>query len=209
MLVADTVTFREFMRQEPLPLSTIQTAVMEFLRGRDDVVLFGAQAVNAYVREPRMSEDIDLLSVAARDLAVELRDWLKDRFHIAVRERKIGEGRGYRLFQIRKSGNRHLVDIRSVDALPPSKRIAHVKVIAPAELIASKVLAYHRRRGQPKSGTDWRDLAMLLLVFPDLKRAPGPVFNALKAMGAGPPVLAEWQNVVASEIDAGDEEDEF
>ena len=49
MLNADTVTFRELMRQEPLPLSTIQNAVLEFLRGRHDVVLFGAQAVNAYV----------------------------------------------------------------------------------------------------------------------------------------------------------------
>ena len=47
---------------ESLPLATIQEAVLEFLRGRDDAVMFGAQAVNAYVPEPRMSQDIDLLS---------------------------------------------------------------------------------------------------------------------------------------------------
>ena len=76
MFIAETVTFREFMKREPLPLSTIQSAVMQFLRGRRDVVLFGAQAVNAYVEEPRMSEDIDLLSVSAEALAAELRDWL-------------------------------------------------------------------------------------------------------------------------------------
>jgi len=40
---------------------------------------------------------------------------------------------------------------------------------------ASKVIAYQQRRGQPKSGTDWRDLALLLLTFPDLKRDAGPV----------------------------------
>lgn len=34
---------------EPLPLATIHEAVLEFLRGRDDVVIFGAQAVAAIV----------------------------------------------------------------------------------------------------------------------------------------------------------------
>jgi hypothetical protein len=32
--------------------------------------------------------------------------------------------------------------------------------------------AFHQRRGKPKSGTDWRDIAMLLLAFPDLKVDP-------------------------------------
>ena len=209
MLNADTVTFREFMTQEPLPLSTIQNAVLEFLRGRHDVVLFGAQAVNAYVAEPRMSEDIDLMTTRPEELARELRDWLSQRFRIAVRARTVGKSRGYRLFQIRKGGNRHLVDIRLAAALPRSKRIAQVQVIAPAELIASKVLAYHRRRGQPKSGTDWRDLAMLLLAFPDLKRTPGLVSDALRAMGADQRTLAKWQSLVAQEIRAEDEDAEF
>ena len=50
---------------EPLPLATLQHAVLEFLRGRDDVVVFGAQAGNAYVNEPRMTQDLDLLSTHA------------------------------------------------------------------------------------------------------------------------------------------------
>ena len=41
---------------ETLPLASIQEAVLEFLRGRNDAVVFGAQAVNAYVPEPRMSK---------------------------------------------------------------------------------------------------------------------------------------------------------
>ena len=61
MLNPDTISFQEFMTREPLPLATIQSAVLEFLRGRKDAVLFGAQAVNAYVREPRMIQDVDLL----------------------------------------------------------------------------------------------------------------------------------------------------
>ena len=56
MLNAEVLTFQEFVTHEPLPLSKIQGAVLEFLQGRDDAVLFGAQAVNAYVSEPRATK---------------------------------------------------------------------------------------------------------------------------------------------------------
>jgi hypothetical protein len=206
---AGVLTFKEFMMREPLPLATIQEAVLEFLRGRDDVVVFGAQAVNAYVNEPRMTQDIDLLSPRAEQFARELCEHLRQRFPIAVRVRQIGEGRGYRLFQVQKTGNRHLVDVRRVETLPSAQRIAQVLVISPAELIAGKVTAYHQRRGQPKSGTDWRDVAMLLLTFPDLKRDPGPVGDCLRAAGADPLVLTAWKDIVAQEIQPSDEQDEF
>ena len=71
-LNAGTLTFEEFAMREQLPLATIHEAVLEFLRGRDDVVVFGAQAVNAYVSEPRMSQDIDLVSTRATKLAEDL-----------------------------------------------------------------------------------------------------------------------------------------
>jgi len=209
MFSPGVLTFQEFAMRESLPLATIQNAVLEFLRGRDDVAVFGAQAVNAYVHEPRMTQDIDLISPRATEFAEELREHLSKQFHIAVRVREIGEGRGYRLYQIRKSGNRHLVDVRPVEKLPATQRIAEVLVIAPADLVAHKVIAYHQRRGHPKSGTDWRDLAMLLLTFPDLKRDPGPVAERLHAMGATPDVLGVWKELVAQEIKPADEDDEF
>jgi len=209
MLNADALTFQEFVMREPLPLATIQNAVLEFLRGRDDVVVFGAQAVNAYVSEPRMTQDIDLVSVRAAELAQELRDYLSERFRIAVRVREIGKGRGYRLYQVRKSGNRHLVDLRPVETLPLAQRIEQVLVVAPAELIARKVISYHQRRGTPKSGTDWRDVAMLLLTFPELKRDSGPVVDRLRAAGADAAVLSVWKELVAQEIRLPDEDDEF
>ena len=53
MFNAGSLTFQEFIMSETLPLATIQQAVLEFLHGRDDAVVFGAQAVNAYVPEPR------------------------------------------------------------------------------------------------------------------------------------------------------------
>lgn len=209
MFSAGTLTFREFAMQEQLPLAAIQNAVFEFLRGRDDAAVFGAQAVNAYVPEPRMTQDINLISPRAAEFAEELREHLSQRFHVATPIREIGAGRGYRLYQIQKSGNRHLVDVRPVETLPATQRIAEVLVIAPADLIASKVIAYHQRRGHPKSGTDWRDLAMLLLTFPDLKHDPGPVTDRLKAADVAPAVLAVWKELVAQEIQSADEDDEF
>lgn len=61
-----SLTFREFMMREPLPLAAIQDAILfEFLPGRDDAVLYGAQAVNAYVEESRMTQDVDIASPRA------------------------------------------------------------------------------------------------------------------------------------------------
>ncbi len=209
MFDAGVLTFQEFMMGEALPLATIQQAILEFLRGRDDAVLFGAQAVNAYVDAPRMTQEIDLLSSRAEAFVLELRDYLHQRFHIAVRVRHVSQGRGYRLFQVQKPANRQLVDVRAVESLPAAQRIADILVMVPVELIASKVRAYHQRRGRPKSGTDWRDLALLLLTFPEFKHDPGPVRACLHAAGVDPAVLAVWRELVTQELRPEDEEDEF
>jgi len=195
--------------REPLPLATVHEAVLEFVRGRDDVVVFGATAVNAYVSEPRMTQDIDLMSTRAAELAEEVREFLNQRFHIAVRVRVIGEGKGYRIFQIRKEGNRHLVDLRSVETLPQAELIDGVKVVTAAELIARKVISLHSRRGQPKSGTDWRDVAMLFLTFPDLKNESGPVSKILNSLGATEEEMKTWREVVHQEISEPDDDAEF
>jgi len=195
--------------REPLPLATIHDAVLEFLRGRDDAVVFGAQAVNAYVGEPRMSQDIDLVSTRATELAEELREYLSERFHIAVRVPVIGAGKGYRLFQIQKPRNRHLVDVRPAESLPHAERIEDVLVMSPPELIAHKVIAYHARRGQPKAGNDWRDLAMLLLTFPELKRDDSAVSEALKSIGANEKVIETWRELVAQELIEPADDGEF
>lgn len=207
--VPDMLTFQEFAMQESLPLATIQQAVLEFLRDRDDVAVFGAQAVNAYVTEPRMTQDIDLLSTRAALFTEELRHHLAQRFHVAIRTRQVAEGRGLRLFQVRKSGNRHLVDVRAIEHLPDTQRISGVLIIAPADLVASKVIAYYQRRGKPKSGTDWRDIAMLLLTFPALKQEQGLVAERLHTAGAAPEVLAVWRDLAAQELELEDEDDEF
>lgn len=209
MLGVGALTFQEFVMNEPLPLAKIHEAVLEFLRGRDDAVVFGAYAVNAYVVEPRMTQDIDLLSPRAEALAEEVREELNRRFHIAARVRVVADGRGYRVFQIQKVGNRHLVDIRQVEQLPPTQTISDIQILRPAELVAAKVIAFHGRRGKPKSGTDWRDVAMLLLTFPELKIADGDVALALVAQGAGEDVQAVWREIVAQDIQAPEDDDDF
>jgi hypothetical protein len=209
MFNAGSLTFQEFITSEALPLAVIQEAVLGFLRERNDVVIVDTQAVNAYVPEPRMSQDIDLLSTRAKELAEELRAYLGDKFHVAVRVREVADGRGYRLYQIQKTGNRYLVDVRLVQSLPPAQRISQVLVASPEELIALKVISYHQRRGQPKSGTDWRDVAMLLLAFPELKQNDGLVLERLKAENASEDVMNLWSDLVKQEIQDTDEDDEF
>lgn len=200
------LTFREFAMREPFPLATIHDAVLEFLRDRDDAVLFGAQAVNAYVEEARLTEDVDIMSPRAEELAEELRAYLNQKFHIAVRVRSVREGIGYRVYQVRKPKNRHLVDVRPVETLPLAQRVKKVLVVMPPELIANKVMSMFGRQHKAKGATDRADLYRLLLTFPELKTVEGPVVERLRANGASEEVLVSWTELVAEAILPDDED---
>ena len=201
------LAFREGMVREPLPLATIHDAILfEFLPGREDAVLFGAQAVNAYVSEARMTQEVDLMSTRGEAFAEDVRKFLHGRFGIAARVREIRGGIGYRVYQQRKPDNRHLVDVRPVESLPAFRRVEKVKVVVPEELIAMKVISHQARLGKPKAGTDFRDLAMLLLTFPDLKSADGPVRERLAAAGAEPGAVAYWDQLAAQTIEPEDDD---
>lgn len=123
--------------------------------------------------------------------------------------REIGNGKGYRIYQMRKPENRHLVDVRPEPLLPRTRTVEHVLVVEPAELVAQKVLALDSRKGSPKWGTDWRDLAQLLLTFPELKSVRGAVRERLDARSASPEVLGTWENLVAEKIRETPEDGEF
>lgn len=194
--------------KEPLPLAKVHEAVLDFLRNREDAALFGAQAVNAYVDEPRMTQDVDILSTRASDLADEIRAHLASEFHIAVRVRSVAGGKGFRIYQLREPKNRHLVDVRQVDEFPPTQLIADIRVPLPEDLIAQKIFSLSHRAGQPKADTDRRDLKVLLLAFPNLKVESGAVLDRLHAAGADERTLAEWRELVATEILLADEDDE-
>jgi hypothetical protein len=183
--------------------------VIDFLNGREDAAIFGAMAVNAYVDERRMTEDIDIVSPRAIQLAEELRQHLNEKFHIAVRLRTVRGGIGFRLYQLAKPKNRHLVDVRPVDILPPANRIDGVLVVLPSEVIAGKVMSCVRRKGKPKSFTDRRDLAQMLLRFPEYKVEQGEVEQRLVALGADEEMMNFWRQLVAEVILAEEDDDEF
>jgi ABC-type sulfate transport system substrate-binding protein len=84
-------------------------------------------------------------------------------------------------------------------------------VITPTALIALKVIAFNQRKGKPKAGTDWRDIAMLLLTltYPELKVHPGSVTEALAAARATPEALSVWQDLVQQDIRPIDEDEDF
>jgi len=203
-----SLTLQEFAMKEPLPLAKVHEAVLDFLRNRDDAALFGAQAVNAYVEEPRMTQDVDILATHAAELAEELRLHLATAFHIAVRVRAVARGKGFRVYQMREPKNRHLADVRQVDQFPPTQLVAEIRVPVPEELIAQKLLSLCSRQGQPKADTDRRDLKVLLLAFPHLKLETGPVLDRLHASHADGRALAEWRELVATEIRPEEEDDE-
>lgn len=193
---------------EPLPLSKIQGAVLEFLQGRDDAVLFGAQAVNAYVSEPRATQDVDILSTRAKELAEELREHLSEMFHIAVRVREVGD-KGLRVDQVRKEGNRHLVDLRQIKSIPGIETHEQIRILSPVELIVSKIISFRSRFGQAKSWTDRRDLTVLLQRFPDLKVEAGEVEQLLQNKNVKPETLQFWYELVGQDLVVEGQDDDL
>jgi hypothetical protein len=152
---------------------------------------------------------VDIASPRAEELAEELREFLNKRFHIAVRVRNIREGLGYRIYQVQKPKNRHLIDVRPVESLPPSERVNEVLVVSPAELMAEKVLSMVQRTDPAKSLIDQADLIRLLRTFPYLKTVEGAVVERLQAAGASAEVMEAWEKLVAQDIKPMDEADKF
>jgi hypothetical protein len=152
------VTFREFVDKERPTAEEIQGEVLHFIQSRKDVVLVGAWAVNAYVDEQRQTQDVDLIAFDAQDLIYKLKEHLHERLHIAVRVRK--SVHGFRLYQIRAKGNRHLVDIRE-SKLPTNLFINGIPVVDINVLIEMKEESAHDRGHKAKGKTDMADLIRL------------------------------------------------
>jgi hypothetical protein len=91
----------------------------------------------------------------------------------------------------------------------PNRDDAEIRVPLPETLIAQKVISVTARAGQPKAGTDSRDLRMLLLAYPQLKTELGPVMNSLVAAGATPAAINEWSILVGSAIEPENDDDGF
>ncbi len=193
------------MTHEELPLATLFRDLLTYLGGRTDAVLFGAQAVNAWCEPPRMTADIDLLSTNATVLAEQIREHLSSTFHIAMRVREVVPG-GFRVYQLQKPKNRHLVDVRQVAELPPHRAIDGVQVALPAELVAMKVVAIAKRAGKVKAISDRLDLHRLLNAFEELRDHEGDVTKRLRADGASEAIVAMWRELASERIAPDDDE---
>ncbi len=90
--------------------------------------------------------------------------------------------------------------------MPNTQLIENIQVLSPLELIASKAISYHSRKGKPKAGTDWRDLAMLLLQFPELKKE---VTANLQAKNVSEDVLKTWFEIESQDIRFEDEDEDL
>ncbi len=207
--------FREFATREPLPLARVHDAVLESLRGRDDAVLYGVHAVNAYVDESRMTDDVDIASTAPAALAEEVAGFLRQRFAIQTSITSVKAKTrivGYRVDQERHPTARHLVDVRVESKLPPARRIKGVLVLEPCELICEKLILSLRKTRTADEALHMADLKRLLLRFPRLKRAQGNVRDRLCEMiktGKPRALLAAWEKLAAETISSDDDESKF
>ena len=172
-----SATFREFAMKEPLPLAKIHeigfanSCAIEMTRCCSVV-----HAINAYVDEPRMTQDADAMSPRAAELAEEIRAFLAKEFTIAARVREVAAGHGFRVYQLRQPKNRHLVNVGQVADLPPNQLIAEHPCSDSRRTHRAKSDRVYRPARRPKSGPDWRDLT-LVLGLPWISRPiSGPVF---------------------------------
>lgn len=179
------------MTHEEVTLAAIVREVLVFLREREDAVLFGAQAVNAYCEPVRITEDVDIASTSAAALAATLAQRLHSKFHIATRVRDVGGG--FRISQVRKPKNRRLVDVRPVETLPACQVIEGVRVVSPPDLVAMKAISIVERKGREKELSGRLDLARLLRAFPDLTSAQSVVTDALQRLSGDSRAIEIWR----------------
>ena len=203
-MVPGCVTLHEMSQSMDVSLSDIHRSVLALLQNRNDLVVFGAYAVNAYLKpaDVRMTADVDIQSLQGKALAEEISQHLHQEFYIAARIREIGDGKAWRIYQRMKSGNRHLVDIRQVDALPTFEVVNDIQVLSPVQLMTAKIISAYARQNQPKGFSDLRDLYSLMLTFPELTEQVQVDPNNDK--------LQEfWQNIQDRGVEPPDSDDDL
>jgi hypothetical protein len=152
-----------------------------------------------------MTQDVDVLCTHAPELAEALRAHLARRFHLAIRVREVVPAVGYRVYQVRDGGNRHLADVRAVAALPPTVEMDGVRVVALVDLLAMKARSLAARRNREKGLSDRLDLHRLLNAHPELRAPVGLVADMLRGPADGP-ALAAWREVIAERFEPDDDD---
>ncbi len=207
----------EYIMREPLPLATIQEAILAHCRGRPDLCVFGAQALSIHTGVPRMTQDVDIMAEDPAAVANQLATYLSERFphHMAARVRVIQRGDrvlGYRVYQQRsddRGGNRHLADLRVLDvpreALQTSDGIQYT---GPELTLAMKTHAATVRTNRIKRGQDRVDTLRLMRAMPDISAAD--LESLWVAVGAPPDVRRVFEELSEEARDSAEtDEDDF
>jgi hypothetical protein len=203
------LTATEFSMQEPVPIHRVQEAIFEFCRGRSDVVVFGAQAVNLYAPDARMTQDVDLLSADPRGVASALAQTLGEQLHLAICVREVRPGEGFRVYQLRRDDNRHLADVRLAEfSLDDSVERNGVKFVSLPAVVALKLQALTKRRLAPKGATDLADLRRLLIAHPELRTKAGSVVDAITRTGGSEDALRAWLELLEQPVVTDEDVDE-
>jgi Nucleotidyl transferase AbiEii toxin, Type IV TA system len=192
------LTAQEYLMHERVPLGQIFQLIFDLLRKRPNAIVYGSQAINAYVSPPRMTEDIDIFTDDAPRLAEDICHAIHSTFHIAVRVRRAKNGVGLRIYQTSKANRRHLVDIRPIQNPPPTRIIGGVAFVEPSALAAMKVISAHDRGHRTEGMQDLVDLKKLLAQFPTL-RASAIVEHHLRAFGASLAAHELWARLRAEQ----------
>ena len=193
--------------REGIPLSQIHHVILSYLKGRTDVAIFGAQAVNAYVDEFRMTQDVDVMALHAEMLAISICDHLHQELKIATRVRSVANGKGFRVYQVQKPKNRHLVVVRQIEKLPDFELNDGIQVVASLELIVLKVISMSARRHTPKGLTDHADIMRLLLTYPTYKTNPESVAKSLERHSTDLLAQQLWQEIASQDFQANDDDE--
>lgn len=211
------LALNEYLMREPLPLATVHEAIIDVCRGRSDVCLFGAQALNRHTGAPRMTQDVDIMAENPQHFADALATALQQRFprEMAIRVRVVRRGTktlGYRVYQSRseaRGGNRHLADVRAFDV--PRRHVTKTDGVqyTDAKLtIAMKAIAAAVRTNRAKRLQDLADLARLVVAMPEVTAEElEPLWVELQAPQSARSVFEEMRS--SGSLAAETDEDSF
>lgn len=211
------LSLSEYIMQEPLPLAVLHEAILDFCRGREDVCVFGAQALSRHTGVRRMTQNVDIMAEQPETCAHDLAKYLTSRYphQMAARVRVIRRDDrvlGYRVYQQRseeRGGNRHLADIRILDVPRAALSVENGITYTSSKLtLAMKAIAATVRTNSLKRDQDRIDVRRLLLAMPSITAADlEPLWQALHTPAAVRDTFEQLRLSIASSAET--EADDF
>lgn len=204
-----SLSFQEFIAKEPHPIWVVQDVIFEALENRVDVVMTGSHAVNAYVDEARWAEDVDVLARDTKAVAQQLADYIEARLPMELEVTHAVKRDALIVRQANRDRGRRFVHVHEVAEFPAYRVIQGVRVLEPAITVAHKMLTLARRWSSATAGIDRRDVAYMLLAFPEFKNMEGPVSDAFAELEASPKTMELWKEIVEAPLLPEDDDEGY